>query len=228
MVLTVKRYPAGALACLAVVGAILWSGASAAAVIHAVSIHAVSIHAVSIQVVSNGWHTGIVLERAAIPPGAIPEAEDFPGAAYLEFGWGDAEFYPAKEFTVGLALRAALFPSAALMHVAGLAAHPGMVFPGNEKLGLEVSAPEFGKLVEFISASFMRINAAARAFAIAPGLYSFSKFYPAKGKFHLLNTCNRWTARALAAAGLDVDPSWTLRAEGVMAQLRDLRPRPKT
>ena len=74
----------------------------------------------------------------------------------------------------------------------------------------------------------MWINAAARAFAVAPGLYSFSRFYPAKGKFQLLNTCNHWTAPALAAAGPDVDPSWTLRAEGVKAQLRDLRPRPKT
>jgi uncharacterized protein (TIGR02117 family) len=220
--LTVKRHPGAALAGLAVVGVIFWFCDPTAA-----AIHDVGNPAVPIQVVSNGWHTGIVLRRAAIPPGAIPEVEDFPGAAYLEFGWGDAEFYPAKDYTVGLALRAALFPSAALMHVAGLAAHPGIVFPGNETLELELSAPEFSKLVEFISGSFMRINAATRAFAIAPGLYSFSKFYPAKGKFHLLNTCNHWTARALAAAGLDVDPSWTLRAEGVMAQLRDLRARRK-
>ncbi len=79
--------------------------------------------------------------------------------------------------------------------------------------------------VDFIDASFERAGA-ARAAATGPGLYATSRFYPAKGRFHLFNTCNTWTARALAAAGFDVSASGTSRAETLMQQVRALvRPR---
>ena len=52
--------------------------------------------------------SGIVIARATLPTGAVPEAADFPDAPYLEFGWGDAEYYPAPRPTLGMALRAAL------------------------------------------------------------------------------------------------------------------------
>ena len=50
---------------------------------------------VTIYVASNGWHSAIVLPRAALPPGVLLEAADFPRAAYLSFGWGDATYFPA-------------------------------------------------------------------------------------------------------------------------------------
>ncbi len=62
----------------------------------------------------------------------------------------------------------------------------------------------------------------ARAATSGPGLYASSRFYPARGSFHLFNTCNTWTARALAAAGFAVEASGTTRAEGVMSQIRPL------
>lgn len=55
---------------------------------------------------------------------------------------------------------------------------------------------------------------------LGPGLYGDSRFYPARERFHLFNTCNVWTARALRAAGLPFAPAVT--AEGVMAQARAL------
>jgi hypothetical protein len=36
------------------------------------------------------------------------------------------------------------------------------------------------------------------------------------GRYHLLNTCNKWTAKALYSAGVDISPSITLRSAGVM------------
>ena len=53
----------------------------------------------------------------------------------------------------------------------------------------------------------------------SPGHYPFSNFYPGTGTFHLLNTCNTWTARGLAAAGLQVRVSGVLQAEALMGQL---------
>ena len=176
---------------------------------------------VAVYVTSNGWHTGIVVARASLPPGAIPEAADFPVAPYLEFGWGDAEYYPAPRPTLGMALGAALGLNPALVHVVGLPAHPREGYPNSEVVELRLSPDGFQRLVHYLDATFAR-DGAKRIPAGAPGLYSFSLFYAAKGKFHLFNTCNTWAARGLAAAGLPVEVSGVVRTEDLMAQLRKI------
>jgi len=175
--------------------------------------------AVIVHVVSNGWHTGIVLARADLPAGAIPEAEDFPAAPYLEFGWGDAAYFPARSPTVAMALAAALTPTPAVVHLVGLPGPPRRVFAAAETIDVALPPAGFRRLVDYLEASFAR-GGARRAEAGAPGLYPFSRFYPATGEFHLFNTCNTWAARGLAAAGLPVTVAGTLRAEELMAQLR--------
>ena len=177
--------------------------------------------ALTIFVTSNGWHSSIVFARADLPPGRVPEAADFPDARYLEFGWGDAEYYPAKDATVGMALSAALVPTPAVVHVAGLLVEPARRYPKAEVVPISIDAQGLGRLVDFIDATFAR-SGGPRAAATGPGLYAASLFYPAVGQFHLFNTCNTWTARALAAAGFDVSASGTSRAEALMQQVRVL------
>jgi hypothetical protein len=48
-----------------------------------------------------------VLARADVPESVIPEIADFPQARFFEFGWGDAEFYPARVAGAWLAFVAA-------------------------------------------------------------------------------------------------------------------------
>ena len=178
-----------------------------------------------IFVTSNGWHSGIIVAKADLPPDRLPETADFPEVRFFEFGWGDAVFYPAKQVTLGKTLRAALVPTPAIVHVVGLRAEPARSFPKAEVVSLPIDDENFGRLVDFIDVSFER-SGAARAAATGPGLYATSRFYPAKGSFHLFNTCNTWTARALAAAGFNVSASGTSRAEALMQQVRALvRPR---
>lgn len=179
---------------------------------------------VAIHVTSNGWHTGIVLARARLPAGAIPEAADFPDAPYLSFGWGDAGFYPAPRPTIGMTLRAALQSTPAVVHMAGLPAHPRQVFPNAEVVELRVSAEGYRTLLAYLDGSFAR-EGRERTRSTAPGLYSFSLFYPAQGKFHLFNTCNTWVARGLNLAGLPIRVSGTLHAEDLMAQVRQVAAR---
>ncbi len=176
---------------------------------------------VSIYVTSNGWHSAIVVPRAALPAGAIPEAADFPGAAYLSLGWGDAEYFPVREPTIGMKLRAALRPTPAVLHMAGLPFHPRDVFPANEVVELTTTTQGFEALIAYLDASFDR-GGAERAQASEPGLYRFSLFYPANGEFHLFNTCNTWTARGLKAGGWPIRVSGTVTAEDLMAQVRTL------
>ena len=172
----------------------------------------------NIFVFSNGWHTSIILARSDPASGRIPEAADFPKARYLEFGWGDAEYYPAEKATLGMTLSAALVPTPSVLHVAGLVSDPVHLYPGAEVISLPLDDAGMQRLVDFIDASFKR-DGKDRAAATGPGLYPSSRFYPAVGRFHLLNTCNTWTARALKAAGFDVDPD-TTRAESLMRQVR--------
>jgi uncharacterized protein (TIGR02117 family) len=179
---------------------------------------------VAIYVASNGWHSAIVVPRAALPPGALPEAGDFPNAAYLSFGWGDAAYFPAPDPGLGVTFRAIVKPTPAVLHLAGLASHPRQVFPADEVVELTATARQFEALVAFLDATFDRAGA-ARAPAIAPGLHRFSLFYRAKGEFHLFNTCNTWTARGLAAGGWPIRVSGTVTAEDLMTQVRALAER---
>jgi len=179
----------------------------------------------TIFVISNGWHSSIVVARTDLPPNRIPEAGDFPNARFLEFGWGDAEYYPAEEVTLGMTLRAALTPTPAVVHVAGLADTPSVRYPKAEVVPLLLNATGLGSLINFFDASFER-SGRVRAIASGPGLYLGSRFYPATGSFHLLNTCNTWSGRALAAAGLNVAYEGTASAADLMHQVRGLRQAP--
>lgn len=170
-------------------------------------------------VVSNGWHTGIVLARDGLPPGLLPEAEDFADAPYLEFGWGDRAYYPAKDPGMGATLAAALLPTRSVMHVAGLDRPPRTGSGGTEAVAILLTAAQRDRLAAGIDAGFDRPEG-GRA-AAGPGLYPDSLFYPARGRFHMFNTCNSWTARQLAAAGVPVSPAGVITAESLMRQLRE-------
>ena len=171
-----------------------------------------------IWVVSNGWHSGIVLARADVPESVIPEITDFPHARFFEFGWGDAEFYPAREAGAWLALRAA-FPGPAVMHVAGLPDHPARLWPQVTILPFAVDPQGLRRLLVFLRNSFDRAGA-GRAEVTARGIYPFSLFYPATGRFHLFNNCNTWTAQALTAMGLGASLGGVNTAEDLISRIR--------
>ena len=171
-----------------------------------------------IWVVSNGWHSGIVLARPDVPESVIPEIADFPQARFLEFGWGDAEFYPAREAGAWLALRAA-FPGPAVMHVAGLPDHPARIWPQVTILPFAMNAEALSRLLVFLRNSFDRAGA-GRAAASARGIYPFSLFYPATGRFHLFNNCNTWTAQALNAMGLGASLGGVNTADDLISRIR--------
>lgn len=179
----------------------------------------------TVFVTSNGWHSSIVLARSLLPADRIPEIADFPEARFLEFGWGDAEYYPAERATIGMTLRAALVPTPAVLHVAGMGVSPERRYPKAEVIALSLDAVSLGGLVDFIAGSFER-GTGTRADAIGPGLYPTSRFYPATGRFHLGNTCNTWTANALKHGGFAVSGTGTTRAEDLMVQVRRLPGRP--
>ena len=172
-----------------------------------------------IHVTSNGWHTAIVVPAPAlVAMGAIPELEDFSGAAFLEFGWGDRTYYPANEKTLGMTLSAALVSTPAVMHVARHQAPPRND-SGYEVISVGLTEEGFRRLAKTLAAEFER-PVDGRAEAISRGLYPHSYFYRAHGDFHLFNTCNTWTARMLSASGVALSPSGIVTADKLMSRLR--------
>jgi len=174
----------------------------------------------TVRVVSNGWHTAIVVQHPElVETDLLPEVDDFRDAAFLEFGWGDRVYYPAREKTLGMALNAALKPTPAVMHMAGLARAPELTYAESEVVRVALTEGGFRHLVRAIAHDFKRPEG-GRAEPISRGLYPSSNFYDAHGTFHLLNTCNTWTASKLRAGGVDLSPSGIITADELMARLR--------
>lgn len=176
----------------------------------------------TLHVISNGWHTGLILARAAIPEERIPEIAHFPDSRYLEFGWGDRTYYPAPKPTMGMALSAALTPTDSVVHLHGRA-----FVPANEGrlqvVPFTIGDEGLARLVDRLSAAFARPEegeGTAQAPIAAPGLYQDSLFFEAHGRFHLFNTCNTWIARKILAAGVEVNQR-VITADALMNSLRN-------
>lgn len=169
-------------------------------------------------VVSHGWHTGVVVSREDVI-GMAPElADDFKTGRYLEIGWGDEQFYQTPVFSLSLALRALLWPTATVLHVVAVPDRPQDYFPASEVIAITVPPVGYTGLLAFIAGSFKR-TAGHEIIPLGPGLYGVSQFYPAQGVFHAGNTCNTWVAKALAATGYPLADPKTITAAGLLSQL---------
>jgi uncharacterized protein (TIGR02117 family) len=174
-----------------------------------------------IFIVHDQWHAAIVAQRTDIAPDEIPELAYFGDAEYVEFSWGDADFFPAPEGSIGLALRAAFWSRGSVLHLVGFKGAVKATSPSAEIIELSLSAKEFQKLIAFISAEFKRDEPSLAA-TPSPGLSSQSRFFPANSKFSLLRTCNAWVAEALGAAGLPVRSTYVFTAGNLANQVRPL------
>ncbi|HEX2500256.1 MAG TPA: DUF2459 domain-containing protein [Methylomirabilota bacterium] len=175
----------------------------------------------AIYVVSNGWHTGVVVEGGRIPSARWPQRDALGGRRYVEVGWGDRDAYLADRLTTRLALRAAFASRGSVLLVAGFDEPVPERFRGIDVVELGISADALDGLSAFIEASHAPDDA-GEPVPLAPGWGPSWTFYVARGRFHILNTCNSWTARALRAAGLPLRPALTLTAYHLMQQVRPL------
>lgn len=169
--------------------------------------------------VSHGWHAGIVIRLRDPPEHFLPERRDFPEAEYLEFGWGDRDFYQAREFSLPLAMQAAFTSRSSVLHVVGFRDEPSRYFVCSELVEFRLSSRQLEQLASFVHTTFAREGSDAVA-PLGRGLYGESRFYPASGRFHLFNTCNTWAANALLAASYPFEPVNTV--DRLLAQARRL------
>jgi uncharacterized protein (TIGR02117 family) len=173
-----------------------------------------------VHVVSSGWHAAIVVRRAdLVETGLVPEAGDFPSATFIEFGWGDRTYYPAREPTLGMTLGAALRPTPAVMYMAGYTRPPEGVYGGADTVSVAMPRQAFQNMVRSLAGYFDR-EEGERSDIFALGPQPNSNFYRAHGRFHLFNNCNTWTARVLRAGGVNLSPAGVITAGQLMSSLR--------
>ncbi len=175
--------------------------------------------------VGHGWHVGFVLPAEPLMS-KLPELKQrFGNVDYLEIGWGDKGFYqaPDQDITLALTLRAMFWSSGAVMHVVALPASrdpPFDFFTSSDIVELCVTDRELATLNNYVADSFAK-DEHKRPIAMKRGIYGDSQFYEAAGRFHLLNTCNKWVANGLGRMGLSIDTTFKLTSASVLDGLRE-------
>jgi uncharacterized protein (TIGR02117 family) len=179
---------------------------------------------VRIYVVRHGWHTGFVIPSEVIQS-RLPElAERFGETPYMEFGWGDRAYYQSADKSLGITLRAVLWPSDAIVYTRAIPDQPRDYYPDAKVETLCLESRQFALLVNFIENSFYRDAAGDIVFS-QDGLLENSLFFKGTGEYYLLNTCNTWTARGLKSAELEISPAFKVQAGSVMRSVARNMPR---
>jgi uncharacterized protein (TIGR02117 family) len=172
----------------------------------------------SVAIVHNDWHAAIVLRKSDFADKFMPELADFPAAQFIEFSWGDKDYFPDPASGIFGAIKAALWSGGSVMHLVGFADTVEYFYRGASITELRLSASAYGRMVDYISETFAREKSSGRAPA-APGLFPYSRFYPASRSFSVLHTCNTWVAEALELAGLPLASGWVITAGNLQRQL---------
>jgi uncharacterized protein (TIGR02117 family) len=169
---------------------------------------------VTIYVATNGVHTGLVVPARAFGVDwtrlTRPEHIRDPRYAgrWLWFGWGERDFYlntPSwRELSPRAALHSLIGSDRTLMHVDHL------LEPWEDARPVRLTPAQYRRLAAGILASFDPADRRP-----IPGYGAADVFYPARGYYDAVRTCNWWTGRRLAEAGVRVG-AWTPFSATVM------------
>lgn len=186
---------------------------------------------IPVGVVDHGYHAGLILPVAQLRVVAsvsgdaalLGLTQRFQAYDWLEIGWGDDNFYrnvPSVSLgTLPYVLKALFAPgNRSIVHVVGFSGPPQENFPASRHVSLALGGQGFARLSRFVGAVFDL--AEGQVTDAGPGLYGPSRFFRAKGEYSLLNLCNHWTGRALAAAGVPYSPVLSTFSVGLIADLR--------
>ena len=173
-----------------------------------------------VYVVNHGWHTGFMVPADAIIKQLPQLRERFGSVAYIEFGWGDKEFYQAEEITAELALQAILWPTDSVIHAVGIAKVSERYYAHHQVQTLCLDSTHYARLLAFLENSFYK-NENGKIIPLTTGVYGNSHFYQAEGDYFLMNTCNKWTAKGLRSAGINISTTFKLTSDSIMDYLSD-------
>jgi uncharacterized protein (TIGR02117 family) len=174
---------------------------------------------VELRLYSNGFHSDIAAP-ASIFPEAHPLRRLYPEAGSFLIGWGDERFYYSDGTDVWLGLDALMPPSPSVLHVAYDAAAASAYLGPNAEAVIPVSSEGAARFVAFLDRALVLGEDGAPVVTRAGKVVGRSAFLQARGSFHLFNVCNHWMARAIRAAGVDVNARTPWLASWLIGDLR--------
>jgi hypothetical protein len=179
----------------------------------------------SIYIVRRGWHTGIVIAVQDWPNPNWALLADFPGAEYLEFGWGDERFYQAEPETFWSGVRAALWPTSSVIHTIGSRDPIATNAQAEEVVQLRIPAGQLREIAWAIEMEFAGTDPepTGQMLKSAP---TPNRFYKAKRSFYFPRMCNWWVAKRLQQTGCPVRAWTVLTAARTMNEARECAARP--
>jgi uncharacterized protein (TIGR02117 family) len=164
-----------------------------------------------IYVVDNGIHTDLVLPARDFVDLVRPQhyREGVKAAqGWLVIGWGDRDFYmhtPSwRQADPRAILRALAGQGSTVLHVM----HVREPATSANVRPINLRPQEYARLLAYIRADFA-------PGPVVPGYGGRDAFYPSRGAYNLIRTCNEWTAGALRAAGVRMG-MWAPLPFGVM------------
>ena len=181
----------------------LLTGCSSATTCYETAAPGEALH--SVYVVRRAWHSGVIVRAEDWPTPSFLIA-DFPKADYLEFGWGDAEYYQAEEATFWLGLRAAVWPKSSVIHVIGLTDPLDKSAYADDIVEVRVSRTGMLQLVAALNAEFAGQTPIGHELEATP---KPNRFYSAHRSFYFPRMCNWWTAKRLQDASCPVT-AWSV------------------
>jgi uncharacterized protein (TIGR02117 family) len=168
---------------------------------------------------ARGYHTDIGFRAADLSGPLAQAARAFPGAQSILVGFGDRSFITTRDKWLGTWLMT-LLPGRGAMLVTALPGDPEAAFGRANVVRLHVSAAQFAAIEGFVNGSFALAQGGPDF--IGAGPYLGSRFYASTRTYDLLDTCNTWSAAALASGGLSEPVAFTLFAHQTMNGARRL------
>lgn len=172
----------------------------------------------TVTLLDHGWHTDIGIPAKELSGPLAVFRSIFPGAQSLVFSFGKRTFLMApahdwSEYVLGP------LPGPAAIMVTGLSGPSENAYGDDPALVLRLPKGGAASLSDFIWWEISH-DQAGNPRLIDRGLFDGSLFYAAATTYTLHHTCNTWSAMALAAAGLTIDPSDVVFAGQVMTRAR--------
>lgn len=173
---------------------------------------------VRIYVADNGVHTDLILPVAAadvdwrrmIRPEHLRDPR-MAGHSHVSFGWGNRDFYlntaTWADVRIDRVLVALVGIGSTVVHVE-YGVEPG---PDPHIRAVTLTPDEYRRLAAYVQETFAGGQ-------VVPGYGQADAFYPARGGYSALRTCNEWTGAALREAGVTMG-AWTPFTFGVMRWL---------
>jgi len=168
-------------------------------------------------VIDHGMHTGLVLESRDILPGLGLQDSFYGGYRFVEIGRGDAGFYQQADPGWATTLSALFLVTPAVLHMRAYNYEPHRRYPLSRTIEVRLADEGMKSLLDAVAASFFLEN--GRAVELAEGANERSRFFRAKGSYHLFYTCNNWTADMIERGGYPISHRWAFYADTVMVQL---------